>query len=607
MGAEFSREYPKIAARLGLEAFECADPYVERLLEGFSFLAARVQLRIESEFPRFTQHLLEMVYPHYLSPTPSMAVVRFNAQRDEGALAGGFPIPRGTVLRSILGKGDQTPCEYRTAHDLTLWPVEVAEAAYFTSLRDVGLVDAPLPAGVKSGVRIKLRTLSGMPFGRTSLERLVFYLRGGGGMPLHLYEQLLGNTKAVVVRPPGHPPVFQEILSPGEIHRVGYSDEEALLPYGLRSFSGYRLLHEYFAFPERFLFVEFGGLGSAVERTEGNELEIIALFDRSDPVLEGTVDATQFELYCVPAVNLFPKRADRIHLNEKDHEYHVVADRTRPMDFEVYTVREVVGHGSSAEDEQTFLPFYAFNDLTRHQDQRTYFSLRRLPRVLSANQRRYGPRSSYVGSETWVALVDAEEAPYLSSLKQLSVDTLCTNRDLPLMISIGQGSTDFTLQAAAPVESVRILTGPTRPRPSAAEGDTAWRVVSHLALNYLSLADRSVEEGASALRELLLLYGADAEQSLGRQIDGVRSIRSRPVIRRIDSPGPLAFGRGQEVEITFDESAFGGSGVFLLGSVLEQFFARYVSINSFTETVVRSMERGEVMRWPARPGRRHTM
>lgn len=605
MGAEFAREYPKVAGRLGLETFECADPYVERLLEGFGFLAARVQLRIDAEFPRFTQHLLEMIYPHYLAPTPSMAVLSFEPDPKEGSLANGFPLPRGTVLRSVLGKGDPTPCEYRTAHPLTLFPLSIVEASYSTSLRDVGLVDLPLPAGIRAALRLKIRALGPNPLERIALDRLTVHLRGGGGLPSHLYEQLAGNVKAVVVRPAERPAPFQEVLAPASIRRVGFADDEALLPYGLRSFSGYRLLHEYFAMPERFHFVEFTGLGPSVRRMKGTEFEIVVLFSRTDSVLEGTVDASHFALNAAPAVNVFPHRVDRINLTDRDHEYHVVVDRTRPMDFEVYEIREVVGHGTAANEVQAFLPFYAMNDLTRHQGRRAYFTVRREPRVLSANQRRQGPRSSYVGSETFITLVDADEAPIASGLKQLAVEALVTNRDLPLMMTIGAGPTDFKLVAAAPVQAVKVLSGPTRPRPSAAEGDFAWRLVSHLSLNYLSLADSSVEEGAAALRELLMLYVGEGERPLEKQVDALRSIRAKPIIRRVGEPGPLAFGRGQEIEVVFDESAFGGAGVFLLGAVLEQFFARYVSLNSFTETVVRTTERGEVMRWPARPGRRH--
>lgn len=217
-----------------------------------------------------------------------------------------------------------------------------------------------------------------------------------------------------------------------------------------------------------------------------------------------------------------------------------------------------------------------------------------------------GPRSSYIGSELYLALVDADEAPYRGSLQQLAVSALCTNRDLPLHMPIGRGETDFTLNSGAPVKAVRCVTGPTQPRPSRAHGDTAWRLISHLSLNYLSLINTDNRPGAAALRELLALYGDLAEASVRRQIDGVVSIRSQPITRRGAIPGPIAC-RGLEVAVNLDESAFEGAGAFLLGAVLERFFAKYVSINSFTETVVRSLERGEMIRWPERIGRRQIL
>nr|MCU0808986.1 type VI secretion system baseplate subunit TssF [Candidatus Contendobacter sp.] len=209
--------------------------------------------------------------------------------------------------------------------------------------------------------------------------------------------------------------------------------------------------------------------------------------------------------------------------------------------------------------------------------------------------------------EVYLSLVDADEAPYRGNLRQLAVTTLCTNRDLPLHMPVGLGQTDFTLASGAPVRAVRCLAGPTKPRPSHAQGDTAWRLISHLSLNYLSLADTDARQGAVALRELLALYGDLAEAAVRKQIDGVNSVQAVPVTRRAPIPGPIAFARGLEVTVNLDEAAFEGSGIFLLGSVLEQFFAKYASINSFTETVVKSTERGEIIRWPARIGRRHTL
>ncbi|MBI5446080.1 MAG: type VI secretion system baseplate subunit TssF, partial [Deltaproteobacteria bacterium] len=334
MGGEFAKEFPKIAARLGLEGFECADPYVERLLEGFAFLAARVQLKLDAEFPNFTQHLLEIVYPHYLCPTPSMAVVQLKPDLGQGALGEGFPIPRGTALRSLLGKGEQTPCEYRTAHDVTLWPLELAAAEYLPHPRDLPSSGAGWLSQAKAALRLKLRATAGVTFDKMPLTSLPVFLRGGGELPQHLYEQLLANSLGLVVGPPERP--WHELVPRAQIRRLGYDEEQALLPHGPRSFEGYRLLQEYFAFPERFMFIELAGLGPAARRCAGSELDVTVVLSRTDPALESTIDASHFGLFCTPAINLFPKRADRIHVSDQVNEFHVVPDRTRPMDFETF-------------------------------------------------------------------------------------------------------------------------------------------------------------------------------------------------------------------------------------------------------------------------------
>lgn len=607
MGGEFAAEFPKIAGRLGLDAFECTDPYVERLLEGFSFLAARVRLRLDAEFPRFTQHLLDIVYPHYLCPLPSMAVVQFQPDMGEGALADGVKLPRGTVLRSILGKGDQTACEYRTAQDVTLWPLELTEVEYFS--RDVASLELPDLPGVQAGLRLRLRTTAGLTFDKLSLDRLPVFLRGGGELSMRLYEQLLGNAVAVVIRPPQRPVPWQSVLQASPIRAVGFAEEEALLPHAPRSFHGYRLLQEYFAFPQRYLFVEFAGLAPAVRRCQGNQLDVIVLLKRLDEFLENRVRPADFALFCGPCVNLTPKRSDRIHLDRTSTEHHVVVDRTRPMDFEVFAVTEVQGYAAGIEQVQEFHPFYALPDSSHPLQEGGFYTVHRVPRVLSSKQREYGPRSGYIGSEVYVSLVDSSEAPYRHDLQQLGVSTWCTNRDLPLHMPLGQAATDFTLEASAPVRAVRCVAGPTRPRPSSAlqSGEVAWRLISHLALNYVSLLDNDPRQGAAALRELLLLYGDTSEAAIRKQIDGVRSVGSTAVVRRAPQAGPLTFARGLQIKVNLDETAFEGSGVFLLGAVLEQFFARYVSLNSFTETIVATRDRGEIMRWPARMGTRFTL
>jgi type VI secretion system protein ImpG len=605
MAGEFALEYPKIAGRLGLDSIECADPYVERLLEGFAYLSARVQLKVDGEFPRFTQHLLDIIYPHYLAPTPSMVVVQLQPDLMEGSLNEGFLIPKASSLRSQIFKGEQTACEYRTAHDLTLWPIELIEAEYLPSLGAVANTGAPTLPGVKAGIRLRLKATAGLKFNQIRLDNLPLYLRGVGELPMRIYEQLLANSIAVVVQPTISPVAWKQVIKQSAVLPLGFSENEALFPFTPRSFQGYRLLQEYFAFPERYMFAELTQLQSALQQCSEDELDIIILLNRSNPRLVNEIDVSRFALFCTPAINVFPKRADRIHLTNQTNEYHIVPDRTRPLDYEVYQIREMTGFGSTSDDQQAFLPFYQSSSDISHTQHRAYYSVMRLPRVISSKQKQQGPRSSYVGNEVFIAIVDSNEAPFNSELRQLGLELLCTNRDLPLQLPIGVGKTDFTIQTGAPVEFIRCLSGPTKPRPSNAHKDTAWKLINHLSLNYLSIINDNKTEGANAFRSLLSLYGDNSDSTFRKQIEGVLSIQSKPIVRRINTVGPIVFGRGLEITINIDEAAFEGSGVFLLGMVLEQFFAQYVSLNSFTETVLTTSDRGEIMRWPTRLGQRH--
>jgi type VI secretion system protein ImpG len=279
-----------------------------------------------------------------------------------------------------------------------------------------------------------------------------------------------------------------------------------------------------------------------------------------------------------------------------------------------------VGHGIGAESERQFLPFYAAYSTDDAHQRSAYFTTRREPRLVSEAQQRRGNRSSYIGTEVFLSLVDAANAPFSGDLRQLSIQTLCTNRDLVLQMPIGIAKTDFTLDTAAPVTRIRVLTGPSRPYAPLADGAVAWRAISHLSANYLSLVNASAQEGAAALRDVLELYAPAGDTSGRKQIDGVNSVRVVPVVRRLpvsaagsepprmpNGGSTLAFGRGLEITLELDELAFEGGSAFLLGSVLSQYFARYVSINSFTETVLRTLGRGEINRWVPQWGARPTL
>jgi type VI secretion system protein ImpG len=607
MGGEFASQFPKIAARLGMNDLEVADPYVERLLEGVAFLAARVQLKLHAEFPRFTQALLDIVYPHYLAPTPAMLVAQLQPDPNDPNLLASKTVPRGTSMTALAGGEDRTACEFRIAHDVVLWPVQIVGASYFSFAPDLPLNALTVPRAIKGGVRIRLKTGAGLKFSQLPLDRLSFYISGGEEAANGLQELCAGHTIGALVLPAKGEPRRHTFLPGSCVRPVGFDDREALLPVTLRTFQGYRLLQEYFAFPERYRFVDVVGLAGAVKQAAVDEIELVLLFDRGQPGFESVVDQSHFSLFCTPAINLFPKRADRIHVSDNTHEYHVVPDRTRPMDFEVYEVTDVVGHGGGTDSDQTFLPLYTAYVSHRDREHPAYFTVRREPRLPSSSQKRRGARSSYIGTEVFLSLVDAAAAPFRSDLRQLSVHTLCTNRDLVLQMPIGLKASDFTLDVAAPVRSIRVVSGPSRPYAPLADGAVAWRAINHLSLNYLSLVNATPEQGAAALRELLDLYVPAANIGVRKQVDGVRAVAVHPIVRRTPGSGPIAFGRGLEITVGVDELAFEGASAFLLGAVLARYFAAHVSMNSFTETVLRSESRGEIQRWMPMWGARATL
>ena len=603
MGAEFAEAYPKIAGRLGMDQLEVLDPYVERMMEGFAFLSARVQLELEQQFPVFTQNLMEIVYPHFLAPTPSMMVAQLVPDAGQGGLEDGFILPRGTTLRGHVLEGEQTACQFRTAHDAVLWPVELTEAEYVDGRSE--LVSAGLGKGndARAAIRLRLRATAGADLADLPLERLTLYLSGAGSEPWRLYEALLARSVGIAGRSTDRRADWAEPLG-REIRPLGFDAKEALLPTPGQSFEGYRLLQEYFAMPQRFFFVELGGLAPAIRRSATGDVDIYILLSEGDAALK-SISPSSFALHAVPAINLFPKRCDRVEIRTTEVEHHVVADRTAPMDYEIYQIEQVTGiMGESAEDI-TFRPFYSAEDMTPSGDpHNAYYSLRRRMRQRSEKQRLKGVRTSYLGSEAYVTLADRSQAPYPAGLTQLAVTALCTNRDLPLLTVTGQGETDFFLPEGGPVSEIRAIVPPTRPRPSLAQGDRAWQMVSHLSLNYLSLADGDRGTGAAALRELLGLYAPLGEQALAKQMEGLISVTSRPIVRRMADEVLSTAVRGLELRVGFDESCFEGTGCYLLGAVLESFFARYVALNSFTETVLTTQQRGDIARWQPRSGRR---
>lgn len=601
MGFEFSKRYPKIAGNLDLGSAECSDPYVERLLEGFAFLTARIQLKMDAEFPRFTQHLLEIVYPHYLAPLPSMMIVQINPDLQGGITEEGFTLQRGVKIFS-KANGGRSRCEFQISHDVRVWPIQVKEAIYLP-LGQIPNYSGLNTKKIKSGLKIKLKAVAGYHFNQLAIDQLTFYLHGTGSLAVQLYELIFGHSLSFVIRTPSNQQ--SHVFDRSILQSVGYSQEQSLLPSTAQTFRGYRLLQEYFALPERFLFFQLDQIITAIQQCDSDEIEILILLDVSQDKLEHVVQAENFRLNCTPAINLFEKQADRIHLKQHNAEHHLVIDKTKPNDYEVFNLLEVIGFGSDMQSEQEFRPFYSSNYEHRtNSDTFAYYTSRRQPALFPVNTSSAVLRTEYTSSEVYLSLVDSSEMPFDNDLKQLGVRVLCTNRDLPKLLLLGGDKSEFSWDVSFPINNIVCLVGPTDPKPSSSESSYAWRLINHLSLNYLSLVNNDHQQGAKALRDMLALYIDYADHATAKQIEGLQSIQCRPMTCRIPLKGPITFGRGLEITVTFDETAFAGGSCFLMGAVLDRFFCKYTSINSFTQLKISTKERGEIMKWPIRSGTR---
>ena len=600
MGAEFAAAFPKIAGRLGMEGVEVLDPYVERMLEGTAFLSARVQLELEMQFPAFTGNLLEIIYPHFLAPTPSMTVVGFEPDLANSGVKDGFLLKRHTRLRSRQIEGEQTACIYRTAADITLWPIEVAEVEYIDSRGGLVAAGVSRDTPARAGIRLRLRRKDGDKIAALKLDKLMLHLTGQGSDPWTLHETLSTRVTALAGRSTDRRDQWTQML-PGAISQPkGFETDEALLPTPRRSFDGYRLLQEYFAMPQRFHFVELSGINPALRRATGPEVDIYILLSEAMPDAGASIRRENFVLHAVPAINLFDRVFDRVHITTTDTEHYVTPNRTALLDYEVYSIHSVSGIGTTGETDISFRPFYSATDITAAGETHpTYYTIHRRMRQRNEKERLRGTRTSYLGSEVYLSLVDGNQAPYSASLSQLAVTGLCTNRDLPLLLSTA-GKDAFHLPDGGPVLSIATIVSPSRPRPTIAQGDTAWRLISHLSLNYLSIADAG--HGGAALRELIGLYAPAGDRIVAKQLEGVRGVATRPIVRRMTDEVLSTAVRGLEIKLDFDESFFEGSGAYVLGSVLERFFRKYVTINSFTETVLTTQQRGEITRWRPESG-----
>ena len=585
LGADFARAHPKIAGRLRLTEEAVDDPHVARLLEGVAFLAARVHHRLDDEFPELTDALLGVLYPHYLAPVPSSAIVQFACQSNVKVP---ISVPRGRMLEAEPLRGEN--CRFRTAFPLTLWPIEV-EAVRLSGI-PLAAPANPQAAGALSVLRISLRCSDAeMTFGALGIERLRFFLRAATNVSMPLYELICGHTMSVAYADgPSDPnPV---ILPATAISPAGFAADEALIPWPARSFSGFRLLTEYFTLPEKFLFVDFERMEAKTMAAAGNKLDIFVYLDRAVPELERAIGNDIMALGCTPVVNLFPHRCEPVPLSHTTTEYRLEPDVRRPGALEVWSVEQV----RETRGDGTFRPWQPFYRIG-HGDSGTgpasgfYTVARRAS-------------SSLRGTDVFLQPFDPAFSADSPSDAVLSVDTLCLNRDLPAELPFGGGHPRLHLvETMASVTKVSCLTAPTSTLRAPTRSSGFWPLISHLSLGHLSVVGG--DDAAATIREVLRLYDLRGNDETRAAIEGLVGVSSRPGASRVQGARIGAFARGLDVTLEWDARAWGVGGLYLLASVLDRFLALHATVNSFVRTtcVLRGRP-GTVARWPARAGAR---
>jgi type VI secretion system protein ImpG len=594
MAGEFAQKYPKVAARLQLdETKESKDPHVERLIEAFALLAARVRRKIDDEFPEIVESLLNMLYPHYLRPVPPMAIAQFRFEPQQTRPTEPASIPAAALLTSRPSGGLE--CTFRTAYPVTVWPLTVTRA----SLVSVAAAQAAgAPPESSSVLRIQLDTLGNLPAGKLKIPYLRFFLNGDSTPHHLLYELLFVHAISVQLRTRSTSSKIEPLVMGADcIRPVGFGIDEGLLSYSDRSFLGYRLLQEYFHFPQKFFFFDLAGLDALPDL--GTSFEILIFFRDSElrdqmPSIAQAVDADTFQLGCTPVVNLFERPAETIRVSHAVAEYQVIPDRHRQASMEVYSVDRVSSTAAYAEEPQVYEPFYSFRHTYHDRDSQCYWYAHRRPSL----------RKNDEGTEVYLSLVDLNFKPANPPVELLTVRVTCTNRDFVSRLAWRKEWGELEGEGL-PLVQARCIVPPTKAARPPLRGGLQWRLVSHLSLNHLSIVQGG---GREALQEILRLYAFSEDEDIRKRIAGITGLKSESSVSRVLFESGVAFCRGLDVELEFDEEQYAGSGVFLLASVLERFFGLYSAVNSYSRLAARTRQRrGLLKRWPARVGEQRVL
>ncbi|MGI6853538.1 type VI secretion system baseplate subunit TssF [Mesorhizobium sp. 1B3] len=582
--AAFAAENPRIAARLRLSEDSIEDPHVGRLIEAFAYLTARVRQKLDDDFPELTDAFLNVLYPHFERPIPSLSILQMEPSRE---MAEPHVVRRGTLIDTEPVDGDE--CRFSTSSEVTLHPISIKLASL--TGRPIMAPETPKAPNAAACLRLTLEMLQpDASFARNGPSRLRFFLRGQPQLVYPLYELLLNDALAVAfaegVNDPSPVVVDAAALSP-----AGFDENEGLLPYGSASHIGFRILTEYFAFPEKFLFVDLTFPDRAALAGKGRTIDVFLYLKRPWPALERSVTAATFALGCTPIVNLFPQTAEPVTIDRRTTQYRITPDARRSRALEVYSIETV--HSIDADGRRhPIRPFYGLDhslDAMAADDAGWWHASRT------------DGDADNPGSEVSLSIVDLDFRPNLPSDGVLAVETLCLNRNRPERLPFGGRHPELRMVEPSPlVGSMRMLTAPTPTLRNLNRLAGRWRLVSHLSLNHLSLVS---DGGLAALHEMLMLYDFHNSAETRALIEGIVGVSSKMGTARVRAAGQSAFCRGIDVTLTFDEANFSGNGIYLMASVVERFLGLYASVNSFSRLTVAVKGRSEVLKtWPARAG-----
>ncbi|MDO8032778.1 type VI secretion system baseplate subunit TssF [Janthinobacterium sp. SUN128] len=579
---EFSERYPKIAGRLLIGGEVCEDPHIERMIQSFALLNSRISKRLDDDYPEFTEALFEVLYPHYLRPFPSCSIARLDYSGAAAQLTAATEIARGTELATRPVKG--VACTFRTAYPVTVAPLALTHAAF------VAIIDAPeqvqLPPNATSSVSIVIEaTADQISLAQLGVKKLRVFIDGEPSFCAALRDALFMRTLKAYVE--ADDSGRWSALAQIPVSTAGYAEDDALIPFSARSHPAYRLLTEYFCFPEKFNFFDIDLAALCAPLPSGCRRITLHLAlaglrtDSNTARMLGTMSTNNLLLGCTPVVNLFRLRGEPIRLTHTAASYPVLADARRAYAFEVQAIESVklVRQTPQGESITEFRPFYSLRHGQMPARDGHYWVMRRDDTISEKSP----------GYETEISIVDIDFDPAAIETDTLSLELSCTNRDLPAQLTYGLRGGDLFLEGGSSVRSIHFLRKPTESHRFERGRGAHWRLISHLSLNHLSLSGSGLE----AFQEMLTLYDLPRSATSQRQISGIAAIDHKAANAWLPGNPFACLVRGLEVRLTLDEEAFVGSGIHAFAHIVECFLGLYVHANSFTQLVVLSKKSGE--------------